>query len=214
MKRIILLNVVIILSMGFANNAFAQRLKGSSIFDMTYGYSIIHNIDFAFKGAEINKEGNKYGPVGLRYEYRVHDRIGLALEANYRRTDLEINYLSELDTLDYFITFSSSQFRMMGKVNFYMVNRGKFEMYGGLSLGYVNRSLRIKSNEIKFGYEYVDDFLEKFAFSYDVLSSIDFPFACRMQLGMRYYLTPYLALNMEMGAGGGSFFNGGLTAKF
>ncbi len=40
-----------------------------------------------------------------------------------------------------------------------------------------------------------------------------FPVAFRVSTGVRVFITDYLGLHADVGIGGGSFFNGGLTFK-
>ena len=193
--------------------SYAQQQKGSFAMDVNYGYSIIQNISLNYKEAIQETSRTTSGPFLVRGEYFLSDRFSVGGELNYRKSETSFEFDGKVDTLFESLAFRTSQFRLMAIGNFYIVNNPKFDWYLGLSIGYVNRSIRLKNVVTGVYPEYTQYFDWSFG-GFDLISFIDFPLASRLQMGMRYRLTPAIGLNFQAGAGGGSFVNGGLSLMF
>ncbi|MBN4072743.1 hypothetical protein JYT74_01755 [Crocinitomix catalasitica] len=200
-------------------SAQAQLDKGTMIFDPYYGFPnfgktiaiftknalkpiIEREIPDVAEEVEIGITG--FGPLGGRFEYMVHPRIGLGLDFIYNSTtaNFAVDSLSEDGTLfDKFdVNYKMTRLRFHFRANFHYLNKKHIDMYVGLGAGYNNRIHRIQTNFIDFL-----DISKSFSFAY--------PWSGRFTLwGMRVYPHPNVGINMEIGFGG-PLLSAGLSVR-
>src|SRR3990167_4391743 len=153
------------------STASAQAVEeGNILIDVYYGfpnlYATVFRNAYANSGTEENVDINGLGPLGLRGEYMVSEKIGAMVTFNY-------HFLESNDNLD---------------------------AYFMVGAGYSNRSFKFTSTD--------PDYIE------DEASGSLIPVASRVGVGMRYFFTDNIGLNLAIGFGQGGIINGGLSFKF
>jgi len=203
MKKIIISTLLLCVGI---NNTKAQTTgiatKGNNIVNVYYGV----NLFTAFiKNAVTNAQATdvsvkSFGPVGLVYEHLVVDKIGLGFEAGYGSTtvgfkDVSTDYNGQVTTYNYEYKFTTT--RIMFRANFHFNNAEKFDAYGFVSAGYRGSNLTFTSNDPNAA-----------------KASISFiPFGIKPGIGLRYFFTENIGLNLEIAAGT-PIMSGGLSFKF
>jgi hypothetical protein len=151
-----------------------------------------------------------FGPLGLRAEYVVSDKIGLGVDViynNYNATYNNVDSLYDGNTGTWTTQVTQDQYQMQrlriqARMNFHFeVNNPNLDAYLGIGAGTNNR----------FRKYYVDNVLQSDASTVGDFTLI--PFSLRICTGMRYYFTENVGLNLELGLGG-PVFSGGLSFKF
>ncbi|MBI9069536.1 MAG: hypothetical protein JEZ09_19725 [Salinivirgaceae bacterium] len=176
----------------------AQIEKGDVLFEGYYGYSLAKGFWSSMEredALDINYSG--FGPVGARFEYRAAEKLSLGLDVNYRVFEFSQDY-EDMDNVVYSSKYTSEQLRVMARMNFHFINEEHLDYYMGWGVGY------------KYS---VKDFSSNDDSNIEVEWPNIFPVAFRVSTGVRYFFTENLGLHGEVGIGGGSFFNGGITYK-
>jgi hypothetical protein len=212
MKRSILILVALTLfllteSVAQQQQASARKRaihEGENSINLYYGTNLLAGIykRVAATSAE-NIEVRSIGPIGLVYEHMLTSVIGLGVELGYARTtldyhDTEVYYVNgQPASYNYSLNFTT--YRAMVRANFHFAESDKFDAYGLVSGGYRSTSFNYVTNN-----------------PYDVghlnYTSI-FPFGVKPGLGLRYFFTPNIGINLEM-AFGTPLLCGGLSVKF
>lgn len=141
-----------------------------------------------------------FGPLGVRAEYLVKDKLGLGLDILY--TESSIEWLEEDvvfgDTNIIYSNISISTWRITPRLNYHFSNNDHFDIYLVAGLGYKNTSYVIRMDDPFIPDEYV----------YNL-----FPISIRLGLGARYFVTDNFGLGLELGVGG-AFATFGASYKF
>ena len=168
--------------------------KYDIIVDGFYGYPYLGGV--FFKQILIDSLGIKTDKIhnlnhfGGKVEYLVWNKIGFGLEYTYGL--LNINYLGKGGK--YYKAGINKQ-RILLKFNFHFATSEKLDPYLTAGVGYANT--RIFTNEPG-----IKD------------ANITFvPVAVRVGIGMRYFFTDMVGINMEVGLGG-PLMQAGLSFKF
>jgi hypothetical protein len=198
MKKLLCV-VVAVIAIGFSSvESKAQVGEGSVLFDAYYGYSLSTSF---WKAFEIDgASGSNYsivGPAGVRFEFMVSDVIGLGIDANFR--DSEFSQTYESSGTNYETTYSVTQTRIMGRMNFHVATTEAVDYYFGFGLGYKSSDRSVESTEANFE---------------DTVDFPSIPVAFRISTGLRYFFTDNVGAHFEVGIGGGSLATGGLSFKF
>lgn len=142
------------------------------------------------------------GPLYLKYEYGVTDRIGLGISFAYATNEWSYRYEStdgQGNTVYYNESTERDTYSVLARFNYHFGNSERFDPYFGFGLGY--RDANWKSNTTgPDGGSGVD------------LKSL-MPFGFEFTLGARYFFTDNIGLYAEVG-GAKSVLQGGLVAKF
>lgn len=186
------------------NTANAQAVEeGNILFDVYYGFPNLYGTTFkkayANSGAEENVKIKSLGPIGLRGEYMMSDKIGLGLDIGFNNTTLTYTEFDSYDNKDYEYTFKTQKIGAMVTFNFHFLeSNDNLDAYFMVGAGYGNRSFTFESTDP----DYTDD-------------SVDgiIPVASRVGVGMRYFFTDNIGLNLNLGLGQGGLINGGLSIK-
>ena len=191
----------------FSGNVKAQG-EGSIIVDGYYGYGSFYNAVFKalVSSDALNSKFTGVGPLGVRGEYMISDKIGFGLDIAYNSSaitytetnsyfDNNFNLVEET----YDATLKTAKFGIMPTFNFHFVNNDSFDAYFMVGIGYGNRTFTAES-----------DYAGYVSPEYSAPISI----ASRLGVGMRYYFTQNIGLNFGMGLGQGGLLNGGISARF
>jgi len=184
------------------------------LFDVYYGYAIpgvfLASIN-ALEGGT-NYAGNPYspktsvlGPVGLRVQYMVSNSFGIGIDANYEQktgTWQGSEYQTDENGNGYYVDsegkYQVTKLKVMIRGSWEFVNTERFNMNWANSIGYKAGKRTFIDPEDDLGLSF---------------SSGLVPVAIRSALGARFFLTPNIALNTEIGIFGGGLLVGGLTYK-
>jgi len=201
-KKITILLSAIALCIG--NNVTAQAVsEGNIIIDPYYGYpnwgatlaSSASNLD------EINVTG--IGPAGLRAEYMVADNFGIGIDFIYNSFNLK-GTADSLNTdgsvyKSYDVKTFAQRYRLHLRMNYHFVSTDAVDAYVGFGIGTNTRRFGVTTD-----YPNYEDA--------SVTGAI-IPVSARLALGMRYYFTDNIGLNVELGIGG-PVISGGVSIKF
>ncbi len=199
-----------------STNVNAQAVEqGSVIVDVYAGYGTVFNALFrsAYQGVDADSKLSAIDAIGVRAEYLVSDKFGVGLDFTYSSIKIVDPYTSTVYTYDqngfitgstaavYEQTFSSKKIGVMASMNYHFLDNDKVDAYTNLGVGFKNRS---------YGYESTDPT----QVSEDLGVGTLLPLALRVGVGMRYFFTDNIGINMNVGLGQGGWVNGGLALKF
>jgi len=195
----------------FSNEASAQALEpGNVVFDVYYGfpnlYKAVFRAGYANSGQEQGLTISGIGPVGIRGEYMLADKVGLGIDIGFNNTKLSYteNYLvynsntGNYDTRTYQYDFSTKKIGVMATFNYHFIDNDVVDFYGVFGVGYGNRSYTFSSTDPYYLEQSVSGLI---------------PVAARIGVGVRYFLTDNLGLNIAAGFGQGGILNAGLSVK-
>jgi outer membrane protein W len=181
--------------------------EGRIIVDGYYGYGSFYNAIFkAMVSGDASSKFKGLGPMGVRGEYMLSDKVGFGLDLAYTSSSIEYTetyteYDENFNTVSttYDASLKTAKLGAMVTFNYHFVNTDKFDSYFVFGFGYGNRSFTAKSDYI--GYESPE-------------YNSTFPVASRLGVGMRYFFTDNLGLNLGLGLGQGGMLNAGVSARF
>lgn len=189
----------IILSVGtafillFASQVNAQAVEqGNIIIDPYYGFpNFGKKLAEGFETSGDVKVGG-IGPLGLRAEYMLADKIGVGIDFIFNSTNLQF----QADSLNsdgtvyetYDVKTSMRRIRVHARFNYHFIDNDKTDAYFGVGAGLNNRSWDIKT-----------DFPN---YDTDATSGALLPVSMRLCVGVRYYLTDNIGISGEIGIGG------------
>jgi len=189
------------------NTASAQAVEeGNILVDVYYGFPNLYST--TFKAAYANGNGTSnvdisgLGPVGLRAEYLLTDKVGLGLDIGFNNTKLtftETGYDNNGNAAVYQYDYSTQKIGVMVTFNYHFIDNDNLDFYGIIGAGYGGRSFTFKSTDPN----YVDADIKGFI-----------PIASRLGLGLRYFFTDNIGVNVGLGFGQGGLLNAGLSFKF
>lgn len=194
MKKIIL-SLSLVFGALFNSNVKAQAIQeGNILIDTYYGFPNLYStvLKAAYE-TYTDISISSLGPVGLRGEYLFTDKIGLGLDFCYSNMNLSYTDISTG-------TYKVGTYKIGGMVtfNYHFADHNNFDAFFTTGVGFNNRT-----------FTYSDP-------SMGTVSSSGFnaiPVAARVGVGMRYFFTPNLGLNLGLGLGQGSLLNGGVSFK-
>jgi outer membrane protein W len=187
------------------STASAQAVEeGNILIDVYYGFPNLYGATFkrayANSGTEENVKISSLGPIGLRGEYMVSDKIGLGLDIGFNNTKLTYTEFDSFDNKDYEYDFKTQKIGAMVTFNFHFLeSNDNLDAYFMVGAGYGNRSFTFESTDPNYSDETIDGLI---------------PVASRVGVGMRYFFTDNIGMNLAIGFGQGGLVNGGLSLKF
>lgn len=187
------------LTVAFTGNVKAQ--EGKLILDTYYGYGSLYNA--VFKALVENNASNSnftgVGPLGVRGEFMISKKVGFGIDIAYSSSMISYSQTDFLTNEIYDASIKTAKLGIMPTFNYHFVAGEKFDSYFTVGLGYGNRTFSAKSDYA--GYQ-------------SPTYKSTFPVASRIGVGMRYYFTENLGLNLGMGLGQGGLLNAGISARF
>lgn len=195
---------------GLSTLSYAQVLeKGSKYFDIYYGYPELYTKTFnrtnKIDGNELNLKTGGTGPVGLRADFMLTDKISVGIDASYSTYLAKYNYIGqvanpvtgELSDKTYDYSFATNKIGALITGTYHIVMTDKFDLFGTAGFGYSGRKNTIKSTD--------EEFIPQKQTGLT-------PIGGKVGVGFRYFFTPNLGINFVLGAGqcglisfGGSF---------
>jgi opacity protein-like surface antigen len=187
---------------GANQHAAAQVETGSILIDTYYGFPNIGKQVFSVLASDSSTIGSRatgVGPLGIRFEYMVADKIGVGVDFNYLSNGFEYDYI--LDNTTYTATYKKTKLRVMARLNYHFVQTEQVDSYVGFGAGYKHKINTFSSTNPA-------DFEDNLESNFQLL-----PFSARICVGTRFFFTDNLGVNLELGAGGGPLLSGGITVK-
>lgn len=179
------------------------------VFDVYYGfpnlYTTVFKAAYANSGTEEDIKISGLGPVGFRGEYLIADKIGLGLDIGFNNTKIsfketfnETNSNGQIVEKTYTYDYKTSKLGVMLTFNYHFIDNDQVDFYGVFGVGYGNRNFSFESTNPNFT-------------SINQESLI--PIASRIGIGVRYFFTDNIGLNVAAGFGQGGILNAGVSVK-
>lgn len=187
------------------NSVSAQAVEeGNVLIDVYYGfpnlYGTVFKNAYANSGTEQDVKISSLGPIGLRGEYMVSDKIGVGLDIGFNNTKVSFTEFDSFDNATYEYDYKTQKIGAMVTFNYHFLeNSDNLDAYFMVGAGYGNRSYSFKSTDPNYTDETIDGLI---------------PVASRIGVGMRYFFTDNIGANLAIGFGQGGLINGGLSFKF
>lgn len=179
--------------------AFSQG--GSSV---QAGYGIGNFVQAIFKTYETNYSDYNFtgiGPLFLKYEYAVSDKIGIGLNMSYIGAKVSYTDRTYITTSGDFYkeTITWSSISALARMNLHFGDNDKFDPFWGFGMGYRTATWKYDDNDP----------------TYDNTVSVKnyIPFGFETTVGARFYLTDNIGIYAETGLAK-AVFQGGLSIKF
>ncbi len=192
---------IIGIALAICSNAYTQAVQqGNSIIDATYGWPNLYTTVLKEAVTTTNSYAVKVsglGPLALKYEYMIADRVGVGVAFNYANTSVEFN--EKVITTEYDYKYTVPRIRAMAKFGFHFGSSEHFDGYTSVGVGYGSFSWNFVTNDPNC--------------TGATLSS-PIPVAFRLALGGRYFFTDNIGALVEFGLSGGGLLEFGLSAKF
>lgn len=142
------------------------------------------------------------GPLYLKYEYGVSDRIGLGINLAYATNEWGYRYETtdgQGNTVFYRESTKRDTYSVLARLNFHFGNSERFDPYFGFGLGYRDANWRMTSSDPSGG------------------SGVELkglmPLGFEFTLGARYFFANNIGAYAEVG-GAKSVIQGGLVTRF
>lgn len=187
------------------NTVNAQAVEeGNILFDVYYGfpnlYKAAYKSAYANSDIQTNVKITGMGPVGLRGEYMLADKIGLGLDIGFNNLKLTFTEHDDFDNKDYDYEYSTQKIGAMVTFNYHFIeSNDNLDAYVQVGAGYGNRTFKFSSTDPNYTELEAESLI---------------PVASRVGVGMRYFFTDNIGLNVNIGFGQGGLVNGGLSVKF
>ncbi|MCE3294615.1 MAG: hypothetical protein K0R65_329 [Crocinitomicaceae bacterium] len=211
MKKLFILGLVAVGS-ALSSNVNAQAVEeGNVIVDVYYGfpnlYTTVLKAAYTNSGSNENVKIGGIGPLGLRGEYMVADKIGVGIDIGFNNSSIsydyeDTEYNSATDT--YVVTtqtdkISTQKLGVLATFNYHFIENDKVDAYAVFGAGYGKRSFKYESTDPDFEEAKVSGLI---------------PVASKIGVGMRYFFTDNIGANLALGFGQGGIINVGISAKF
>jgi hypothetical protein len=187
----------------------AQIEQGKVLVDVYYGFPNFYtavlkaaNSNAVNSGSQLNITSKGIGPVGIRGEYMVTDRLGLGLDMHYQSSTFQYNSNGtdvNGNTVLYNYNFTTSKIVVMPSFKFHFLEEEKMDLYLQVAAGYGHRTFKTTSTN--------PDYINSPKIS--GLVPVSFRVAC----GYRYFFTENIGINLALGIGG-PLISAGLALKF
>ncbi len=205
MKKKITLSVAF-LALLLSFNARAQVYQpGNFLFDVYYGAPNLYTA--TFKGfyndpgaGYYSPTGTSIGPMGIKGEYLVSQKIGIGLHVNDALSKVTGTYTDPNTNQNYTFTAKSNVLRVYPTVNIHLGNSTKFDPYFSFGLGYNHRSTSLSVSDPSG--------------SQSVTIGTLIPVATRIEFGFRYFFTDNIGVTAFVGLPGGALVGAGICTKF
>ncbi len=208
MKKLILPFVALTMLFASSNSNAQVVEQGSVIVDGYYGfpnlYTAIFKGIYADIGEGIDIKFGSLGPLGLRGEYLLTDKVGLGMDLGMNSSSITYTETSTSSTgviTSYDYKFATQKIGAMVTFNYHFIENDNLDAYFVIGMGYGKRTFTTSTTNPN----YTDDNA--------TLRGL-IPVASKIGVGMRYFFTENLGANLALGFGQGGLLNVGISAKF
>ncbi len=165
-------------------NSNAQSFsKGNNLVKIGYGAPTITGSIFntyeSYEGFEVKN----FGPLYIKYEHALTDKIGLGLNIAYTKN--EVSYVEKINGADYKAGIERTSLSALARINFHFATSEKFDAFFGPGIGY-------RTADWKFTSEAPEG-------SSNTSIPTFFPFGLDFTIGANYYFTDNIGLYAEAG---------------
>jgi hypothetical protein len=200
------LNVLLFLSFLLLNSISFQAKsqcieKGNYIFEAFYGgpnlWSNVLEASYISTNS-IDVKPSNIGPLGLRAEYLISDRLGLGIDILYSRNAVfwkDEDFFTPGSYFSYKV--SVPRIRLTPRLNFHFTSTDRFDIYGAFGAGYKNTRYILETDDPDYE---------------DTTESALIPISLRIGLGARFFFTENIGVGAEIGIGG-AFATFGVAIK-
>jgi hypothetical protein len=182
--------------------------KFKSLTDTYYGVPNLYGFILAAEATNENslsKSFSNIGPTGAKYEFLITDNFGLGVDANYAYSSItwkEKHVDANNNPVTYSYKATSGALRSMLGFNFHYATKKRVDWYSAFKVGYFSRT-----------FSYTSDAPNYIPPSPSLFWNWWHP-AFRLETGVRLFIAPFLAVNFNIGLGGGPLIAGGVSSKF
>lgn len=214
MKKLLL---VFAMFAGTTFSATAQVQQGSILVDAYYGFTnvpgALYNSNWDYEAqwwgaTEATTSG--LGPIGIRAEYLVTDKLGLGIDfalntnsASFVGTDYVDGEAISFDTEG-----ASTKWGAMITLNYHAFTNEVIDFYIMGGAGYKNRTSTLITNNPYYTNDEFDDQ------AVGLTPETAIPLAARLGVGVRIFFTENIGANVGLGFGQGGILNAGLSFAF
>lgn len=184
----VLLSLMFITTVSVVNHSQAQAFDmGNKVFSVGYGFPNLNKSLFKSYEDYADFKVTGYGPLHLKFEYGISERVGIGLSINHVSSavsykDSSLNSMGNMQTYDYKMKWNSTKFN--ARVNYHFSNSDVFDAYVGVGFGYGFSGAKWTTN---------DPDADNLSFK-SVL-----PIGFETTLGGRYYFSDQLGAYAEVG---------------
>lgn len=178
--------------------------EGNLIIDGYYGFPNLYTstLKSTYENADrTDFQVGGIGPVGGRVEYMLADKFGLGVDFGYSGSFVQYNY-DDVDANNNPVVYtdkvSTRKIGVMATFNYHFLEHDDIDAYAMIGTGWRNRSYSYESTDPDYQSETISGLI---------------PVSFRIGVGMRYFFTDNIGLNLGLGFGQGGVINGGLSFK-
>jgi hypothetical protein len=185
-KKLISLTLLSMLLLVNQQEAKAQAFQQEDvIFSLGYGTPNLTKAVFkaGIAGENLNATVSGLGPLHVKVEYGISDKIGIGLSINHVSTNFDAQYLDDIDNKNYFANYNYNSTKFNLRTNFHFSNSDKLDAYWGFGVGYGIGSVGLSTN---------DPDLEEVDIDAGGLG-------LESTLGIRYFVTKNIGIYTEVG---------------
>ena len=193
-------------------SANAQAVEeGKVLVDVYYGfpnlYTSVFKTAYANSGSESNVKVSGLGPLGVRGEYMMTDKIGLGLDIGFNSSKVSYqeaysvynSTTGSFNNVTYDYDFSTRKIGAIVTFNYHFLDNDNFDLYSIAGVGYTSRNFKFESSDPDYTPATVKSLI---------------PVGFKVGVGMRYFFTDNLGAQLQAALGQGGILNAGISFKF
>lgn len=175
--------------------------EGKSIVSIGYGFPNLGKSLFNTYNEYTDFKVAGFGPMHIKYEYGVSDKIGIGVSVNI--VTFKVAWTEDAygpnDTKRYEHRIKSSAYSILARLNTHFATQEKIDPYWGFGIGYSGRKYANSSDDPNY--------------TADITFKNLIPIGFESTLGCRFFFTDIIGAYIEVGFSK-SIVQGGLSAKF
>ena len=199
MKKLLL---VFAMFAGTTFSASAQVQQGTILVDAYYGMPNLYKSAFqslVSAADATNVQSGGIGPLGVRAEWLAAEKFGVGIDVCYSDAYVTEDAMGS-DGMMYSYELRSPKIGIMATMNYHFVSTETVDFYFIAGGGWKNRTLTSTTDDPNYTTDSID------------MSLLNI--AARVGVGARIFFTENIGINLGVGFGQGSIFNGGVSMKF
>ncbi|MEO5643543.1 MAG: hypothetical protein ABIQ40_12760 [Bacteroidia bacterium] len=176
--------------------------EGKSIISIGYGFPNLGKSIFNTYNTYNDFKVSGFGPMHVKYEYGVSDKIGIGVSVNivtFKVAWTEAPYSYSDSTVAYEHRIKSSAYSALARLNIHFATQEKIDPYWGIGIGYSGRKYTYSSDDPNY--------------TSGIALTNPIPIGFESTLGCRFFFTENIGAYIEVGFSK-SIVQGGLVAKF
>lgn len=166
-------------------------IQDQSAVQVGYGFGNLMQGVFEAYTAQVGYSNSAVGPMFLKYEYAISDKLGFGLNIAYASTtaDYKETYYdnNSNQSHQYNAKIKYNAYSFLARINWHFGNSKKFDPYWGIGLGYRSYSFKYTSD--------APDYADDEGASFEAI----FPLGFEATVGARYLFTDNFGVYAETG---------------